>query len=240
MIDIVCPLGNGSKWMNNELRYSLRSLEKFGKNIGEVFIVGEFPEWLQYCEHIPVKDGIGHEKNIMLKLLAACNDDRVSENFMLWNDDYFLTAPINCELYPNYECGSLAMKIEARIKEDGYRKSLENTRTFLTRNNKWTLMYDGHCPIIYNKTMFRELMNNVDWTIGNGYAIKSLYANYYALPHQYMDDLKFSERIGESEIYQKINGRHIFSIADGVMFCPSKTMKNILEKLYPNPSKYER
>ena len=44
-MDIVYILGNGSKFNNEEIRYSLRSLEKF-VNFDRVFIVGECPKFL--------------------------------------------------------------------------------------------------------------------------------------------------------------------------------------------------
>lgn len=238
-MDVVCPLGNGSKWFDNELRYSLRSLEKFGHNVGNVFIVGECPDWVTNVIHIPAKDGVGHERNIMNKLLAACNDERVSENFGLWNDDYFLTDYIDLDKYPRYQCGTLREKIDKRIRFDGYRMSMENTRDFLKDQNKFTLFYDTHCPIIYNKQKFKELMNIVDWEKRNGYVIKSLYANYYPESFRYMEDKKFTADTGILTMKQEIKDRHIFSIADGVMFSPTKTMKVLLEELYPLPSKYE-
>lgn len=37
-MDILYVIGRGSKWENNELRYSLRSLEKNGINVGNIFI----------------------------------------------------------------------------------------------------------------------------------------------------------------------------------------------------------
>ena len=46
MIDVFYVIGTGSKWQNNELRYSLRSLEMFGKNIKDVYIVGNKPYFI--------------------------------------------------------------------------------------------------------------------------------------------------------------------------------------------------
>ena len=45
-MDMLYILGNGSKHDNQELRWSLRSLEKYGRNVGSIAIVGEPPEWL--------------------------------------------------------------------------------------------------------------------------------------------------------------------------------------------------
>ena len=44
-MDILYVVGTGSKWDNNELRYSLRSIDKYGINIDRVFIVGTKPDF---------------------------------------------------------------------------------------------------------------------------------------------------------------------------------------------------
>ena len=46
MIDVLYIVGTGSHWNNYELRYSLRTLEKYGKNIGRVFVSGFNPVFL--------------------------------------------------------------------------------------------------------------------------------------------------------------------------------------------------
>lgn len=256
MIDIVIPY-KSSQWHDNELRYSLRSLEKFGRNVGNVFIVGDCPEFLKHAVvqefisggsvtaldgiiHIPKKDGVGHQKNIMLKLLMACGDSRVSENFIAWQDDYFLTAETDLENYPYYYSGTIQQKIAIRIPNDGYGKSMENTRNWLNASPYMDFtgydFFDIHCPIIYYKKQFVDLMNKVDWSIGNGYIIKSLYANYYNFPIAEMPDLKFTNESGLAEIKEKIKGRHIFSICD----LPAKAMRIFLEESYSEKSKYEK
>ena len=71
MISVVYPLGTGSKWQNNELRYSLRSLSKIS-GIGDVFIVGEKPDWVRNVIHIPCKDvPFRKEYSIYTKIMAA-------------------------------------------------------------------------------------------------------------------------------------------------------------------------
>ena len=45
-MDILYVIGKGSEWNNNELRFSLRSIAKYGKNIDRVFIVGYKPDFV--------------------------------------------------------------------------------------------------------------------------------------------------------------------------------------------------
>ena len=52
-MDIVIPLGTGSRWQNNELRFALRSIEKYLTGYDKIFIIGECPSYLQNIIHIP-------------------------------------------------------------------------------------------------------------------------------------------------------------------------------------------
>lgn len=259
MIDIVIPYKT-SAWHDNELKYSLRSLEKFGRNVGNVFVVGDCPEFLKesivkvrienerpFIEsfsdgvfHIPATDKYGHERNIMEKLLIACKDPRVSENFIAWQDDYFLTAETDLENYPYYYSGTIQEKIAQRIPNDGYRRSMENTLNHLNIYGANNLFFDIHCPVIYNKGAFGAIMKFADWNIGNGFVIKSLYINKAQYISEKilieMPDLKFTNATGLSEIKEKTKDRHIFSICDQ----PAKAMRIFLEECYTEKSKYEK
>lgn len=258
MIDIVIPLGTGSKWHNNELRYSLRSLEKFGRNIGMVFIVGICPEFLKYATirnydlggfdiveegvgYIPCQDVCGHERNIHEKIKLACQDERISENFLLWDDDFFLTEETDLENYPYYHQTSLGDRISTyAIKNNGYCISLRNTEDFLRINNRPTIDFNLHRPIIYNKQKYLDVMEKADWAIGNGYAIESLYCNYYEIPftnETLTTDLKFLDEVSMEEINKQLTGRHIFSISDRALFPP---MIAYLKMNYFEKSRWEK
>ena len=45
-MDILYIVGNFSKCDDWEFRFSLRSIDKYGKNIGRVFVCGYCPDWL--------------------------------------------------------------------------------------------------------------------------------------------------------------------------------------------------
>ena len=241
MIDIVCPLGSGSLAHNMELKYSLRSLEKYGQNVGNVFLIGECPKWIKNVIHIPCGEhGTHHERNIMEKFRIACNDERVGENFLKWNDDYFLLDKIDCENYPYYSMKgkSLIDGVNARMKYDGYAMSLDNSRKHLEAKGFPSLHYDIHCPIIYNKKLFLEYVCDIDWTIPQGYTLKSLYGNQIQnVNKQPFIELKINKISSLIEIKLKTKGRHIFSISDAALGYP---MKMFLEMTYPQKSRYEK
>lgn len=243
MIDVVIPLGNGSRWNDNELRYSLRSLVKFGSNFRHIVIVGEkLPEWIEnvyWVKQLPTN--YNHEHNIYENILAACEAPIITERFLGWQDDYFLTKPIDCNNYPFYYNGTLEDGIKRRIRFDGYAISLNNSKTILASRNCPTLNFDVHCPIEYTKTGFVAHVSTVDWKVGNGYVIKSLYANS-VFPHgspeiASMRDLKVTNCESIKTFEAQIADRHIFSISDRGL---SEAMKNFLRKSYPEKSRYEK
>lgn len=89
--DVVIPVRHGDQ--NEELRYALRSIAAFLPH-RHVWIVGHRPSWVTnaYGIHLP-QNGTKHQ-NSLSNLLAACRDEAVSEEFVLWNDDFFLLEPL--------------------------------------------------------------------------------------------------------------------------------------------------
>lgn len=236
MIDIVVPLGKGSRWEDNELKFSLRSLEKFGRNFRNIWVIGSRPSWLKNTYWIRAEDRFGHERNIMEKVMIACNHKDISDDFLFWNDDFFLLQEIDCMNYPNYVSADLQTYIERRHRADGYRESMTNTLRILTKQKKGTKMFDIHCPIIYNKLKFAKLMLSVEWRVANGYVIKSLYGNHHDLSTEEMTDMKLHGNFNEEQIAKFVSGRHIFSVGDKAI---NNSMKNFLTQQFPHKSKYE-
>ena len=79
-IDVVYKLGLNPDWGNyEELRHSLRSLCNF-ENLGNVFIVGQKPDWIQEVIHIPALDSYKRNKdaNLINKLILACSNPLLS------------------------------------------------------------------------------------------------------------------------------------------------------------------
>ncbi|KAJ5814842.1 hypothetical protein N7474_006619 [Penicillium riverlandense] len=95
---------------NDELRYSVRSLEKYAPWIRQIYLVtnGQVPSWLdpdnprikvishseifENSSHLPVFSSSSIESNL----------DRIpglSDNFLYFNDDVFLAAPISPDDY---------------------------------------------------------------------------------------------------------------------------------------------
>lgn len=233
MIDVVIPLGRGSEY-NHELRYSLRGIEKYLSNYRNIIVVGECPSFLKNVIHIPMQDLSNKQHNIMLKVLAACNDERVSDKFLFWNDDFFLLKPVDAVNYPYYHNGYLYNQMLKRSPNDYYTMSMANTYNAL--NNPSSMHFDIHCPIVYDKAAVKQIMGKYDWTIRHGYIVKSLYANNLGIEGEKMGDCKIDKPFQPEEILKTIEGRHIFSVGNRGT---TSNLYKVLQSLYISKSKYE-
>lgn len=238
-IVVVIPYKSGSK-NNIELIYALRSLEKNLNGFCEVFVVGDKITSLKGLNYIISKDDKSSkfkERNIYRKILAACNDERVSDNFIFTNDDIMITKQFNIEEMPFYHKGEL---IDTMAKNAGdYRKSLNHSRKYLMKMGKTTLDYDTHFPILYNKEKFSRTFvhSDLNWDQPYGYTIKSIYANMLEVNGEYGGDCKIQMAMTYEEIVKKIGDKTFFSTSDG---CMNADMIKYLEENYPNKSQYER
>lgn len=232
MIDVVIPLGKHSPYNNLELRYCLRAIEKHLTNYRNVYIIGECPSWLQNIIHIPASDTSSHEINIMRKILVACNEESISEQFILFNDDHFLIDDVDAEQYPYYYYDDLNRKVVGSM----YRESCNNTRTILQQNNFDIKYFDIHCPIIYNKFAFKHCMESYNWDVRSGYVLKSLYCNTFKIVGEEMKDCKIKCEMDMFSLQVELMGRHVFSVGDLGFQSAEKYLKQEFDK----PSKFEK
>src|SRR5688500_2509841 len=96
MTDIVIPFRHSIN-ADEELRYTLRGIERFLPDAGEVFILGDEPRWPH--KSLTVVGGLHSrrgpywkEYNIYVKIASYCNAHRNLSNkdFYVFHDDNFL------------------------------------------------------------------------------------------------------------------------------------------------------
>lgn len=222
--------------MGQEIIYSVRSLEKFGKNYNNVVIIGDKPQAFNDAViHIPKTDvGAWKERKICEKLLTACKSELVTDPFVFFNDDFFLVKPIDFSNLKYYYSDNLGNKILNRKTEDTYKRALKNTRDALFLRALTQKHFDIHYPMIYHKKKFIRVMENYDWNIRGGYVIKSLYANSLRIQGKPKKDYKIYVMHNKNKILEKINETDLFS-TDEI----TRPMINVLQELYPNKSQFE-
>lgn len=213
---IVIPLGTGSKWNNNELRYSLRSL-----NLPGVILVGECPDWYK-GDYIPfIECGVA-TLNIWNKLRAACLDPRVSDRFIYANDDYFYLKPLEMDNW----FGQL------QNGNNAYKDLCRHTMRILKLNGLGTTFWDIHRPMWIEKAKFLGCYEFFEdhMKLGLGLIVKSCYGNYIGMTGVQVPDIKLAYWNGVPDC-------DLFSIGDG---CLDARFKAWCEEMWPEKSIYEK
>lgn len=230
-MDIVIPLGKGSQNDNLELRYCLRSIEKYVADRGNIFVIGECPGFLRNVIHIPAADISERQfkqRNIYKKILAACDDPRVSDEFLWASDDHVLLKPFAHEYY--YK-SSLQDSLKNFTIHQTYRLTIANTYIKLQGGHDYC-----HCPFLISKEKFKRAMECVNWNEPYGFAIKSLYCGLNGTAGIQYHDMKIKAPIRSRQIISKIDNRLFFSFGNDAI---NNDLISVLNFLYPNKSMYE-
>jgi glycosyltransferase involved in cell wall biosynthesis len=172
LIDVVIPVGTGSVNSNNELRFCLRSIEKNLRGYRNIWIVGFMPKWLKNLKHIPFKEYHPKANNIHDKIKAACEHPEVSDEFILFNDDYFLTSELQATTYPHYYSRQALADVMERKRSDPYRRLVVDT----INETRMIDYYDIHVPMRIKKSEFLSMTYNRNYE--GGILVKSSYAKH--------------------------------------------------------------
>ena len=185
---------------NEELRYSLRSIEKnFPHN--KVWFVGGQPNGLEPDEKLRlVQAGLSKYSNVGSLLIRTLEEEKISEDFWYFNDDFFVMQPIK-DLPPIYykDLYRYIINVENNngIAASPYTKRLRHTISLLEENGLEVLNYETHTPILINRKKALDVIRK----FGRGLAFRSLYGNYYKIGGKDTKDVKVIDT--EKEVSEK-------------------------------------
>lgn len=239
-MDIVYIVGKGSRWNNQELKYSLRSIAKHGKNINNVCIVGYKPNFVSdKVIHIPCEDiGDKKHKRILNKILAAANSGLVSNDFLISSDDHFYIKDVDFDNYPIYYKHEVIT-----INGTGeYFDSLKNTKQFLEANNLTLYQTNPHCNTHFNIEVYNKYKDLFDagMEVQHGVETNCLMGNLLikegaeCKPYRDVKVRLFKTR---DQLLNKIGNSECFSIYDEAIGCG---VGKYLNELFPDKCEYER
>lgn len=224
--DIVYILGSGSRWDDNEIRYSLRSLRNLPH--GKVFVIGNCPDWLVNVEHIPAEDIYGDQKqkNALYKIGLALDSD-VSESFVLMNDDFYILRPVEC--IPTAYRRTLEEALADPTAQGQYRDAIINTHERFPQG----LDYSLHTPFVYNKLKLRETIQ----TCGEKpVLLRTVYGNQHRIGGERMEDVKLHTR--RDFTFSKIVGFGTF-LSTSEESTRDPLFRAWIDERFPNPSPFE-
>lgn len=189
--DIVYILRHGK---NEELRYSLRSVEKNFPH-KRVWFYGGKPDGIWPDEFVAyIQEDTTKWQKVRNTLELVCKNDNITENFWLFNDDFFVMKPV--ENPTNYYDGTLEdriAKIEGAIfgQQSEYSRLLRHlVQTLKAAGIDKPLNYAHHTPMLINrKKMLKTLEKYPDEPM-----FRALYGNINKISGEDMPDVKFYQR----------------------------------------------
>lgn len=156
---------NGWK-TGEEMRYSMRSIAKYGRNVGQVYVLGHRPQW---CNPATVREIVYNsdsklykENDITAAIMKAAEVPELSTRFLICADDYFYIRETDFDNYPIYlKNPKLPHSFEAggnnpRKGGINYRRSAVNTRALLTAAGLPIGNYSQHACFPADKKLMAE------------------------------------------------------------------------------------
>lgn len=245
-MDIVVPIKEATHNNYAELRFALRSFEKYIAH-DDVVLIGAQPNWFKNGRTFAFRDDPDpkfREANIFLKLQWYVKNHNDGSEFVYANDDHFVLSQWD-GLPPYPTKGTLANALASRNDLDPYKKTIGNTINLLGHQ---AFNYDVHAPMSMHPKVFADkffekeesLPNKIVWKGKQwGYLLKSLYGQGF---QQYdAQDFKINEPIqGGVDFFvnslSALTGLEYFSTSDKAF---DMNMVDALLTLFPNPSRYE-
>lgn len=227
--DVVYILKRDAK--PDELRYSLRSIEKNLPHRNVWFVCG-LPNGLfpDNCISMSQKGILKWEK-ARSSMIRVCQNKDVTDKFWLFNDDFFVLKPVEDET-PMFG-GMLhdrILHIEHRYndKRTGYTRALRFCEQTLIDADMTTFDYALHVPMLVDKKKMLEALE----TFPDCPMFRSIYGNYASIGGTQHEDVKIvglNERIKDGADYVSTSD---VSFRSGIV---GEQIRN----MFPDKCKYE-
>lgn len=233
-MDVVYLLKNSQT--NEELVYSLRSLVNIPHD--KVFLVGGCPSEInrEKVIYVPVIQGGNKYLNTSNSLKVICEDSRLSKEFILMNDDFFILKPIKEPKEELNLCRGTIKEVIAEMESrlnccTTYLAQMRETLQFLSNlGYKQPLSYELHIPIVMDKEKIlglfsRNYINNAVTSHK-----RSIYGNVYLWDSKPIKDVKVY-----ANMFLPLGSDKFLSTED--MSWPR--VSTFIKKLFPSKSPYE-
>lgn len=186
--DLVYILKNET--VNEEFRYSLRSVVKHAKNYGKIITIGGQVTGITTDVNILLRQ-VGKTKydRVNITLKEICLNPLISDNFILMNDDFFLMQDLDMSKLKTYYRCSMSEYLEILVRNKArseYSGRLARVGMALEALNLDNKCYELHIPMLFNKHKLLEVFGVFTGFTGT----RSLYGNYHKIKAIKSDDCK--------------------------------------------------
>lgn len=266
MTDLIYITGGRSAWQDNELRYSLRSMQKYLTNMGNVFVVGTSPDFLHtnriiidyemnevsYTGNRGIGIGGRIKSSTQLFHIPATDHPTEKKEVRLYRkimkacrderitENALLCYDDNFLLQPN-DADTFPNYYEGDLELYYNRVQRKGTHKRCIANTISILggsakMFDVHCPIRINRNLFIRDTSCLGWQQRDGYLIKSTYANLSGVVGTECRDTKINHPDGTLAEYRQMITDKPWFSVGDNMNWPS--LQELMNELYPEPSQW--
>lgn len=198
--------------INEELRYSLRSVEK-NCRYNTVWFYGGCPDGLKPDHYVWCSQNeLSKWERVRGMLRQACLNDEITEDFWLFNDDFFVMKPMSENMPP--QCNKT---LQDRIKgiesrhggETEYTAQLKHLVKTLEKAGKGMVDYTVHKPMLINRKKMLEVLDKFP----KEPMFRALYGNYWEIGGESKHDMKIS-KVDYNQTVYAINNWEFISTGD--------------------------
>ena len=257
-MDVLYILGEGySECDHLEMKCSLRSIEKYGKNVGKVYVVGYCPNWLSdevvkipFIQPYPnnrcdTLDGmIRKHINLLSSLLYAVDNSDIGSEFLVSSDDHILLKTVDFDDFPYY-CKLIEYYKDELPKSfiNVYTDFLMNCREELEKQDLSVYYLTLHKNMHMSRKVIDECREYFDKVVNKKlpcepftYLLNYQYTKYHNFEKTDVKDYKIRNKI---EFYEQVvNGEYNMSMST-YDFNKESNLYELLNELFPSKCKYE-
>jgi hypothetical protein len=232
-VDVVYICRDGE---NEELRYSIRSVLKNLKH-DNIWVVGGKPSWYT-GNHIEVHQSGPKFENARANMKAIAQSGKITDNFILMNDDFFVMEPVDkVEAFHGGLLSNRISYLQNTYGRSAYLVMLNKTHRYLKSIGiPAPLDYALHIPFVMNKEKLSKILDiPISWRIhyGNLYKIGGTEVSPNG---DSILDVKVYLRNG------KLSAPIDNSISNTFLSTEDKSFKHLegmLQSKFPDPSPFE-
>lgn len=220
---------------NEELRYSLRSVEQNWKCRNVVFY-GGCPDGLTPDKHYKVEQNQSSKwKNVRKMMKEAFQNNELTENIWIFNDDFFIMKPGLEDMPPQYngELFAHINRVEQRHRgsQTEWTKLLRDLAFALMYAGKGRLNYEVHKPMLINRKKALVVLDKFPDVHG----FRGLYGNYWEIGGRSKHDMKC---LVLDYPIEKIKDWEFLSTQDESF--ERGTVGKYIKNQFPNKSRFEK
>lgn len=246
-MNILYVIGKGSKHNDIELRYSLRSICKYGFGIGRVVVAGTPPDWLsKEAVQVCVSDPFCYKHSNILRCIENVVDKGLIEgDFLYSSDDHFYVKPTDFSRYPYYyKSERLRSVVDDMDRFYKYHRSLVDTRMILIKNGLPYRNFSQHCNTHMHSDIIEEYREMIHSTFRLKYGAEptSLIMNAWSSKKDFpkitlRHDLKIDFADDVRHLREQIGDRESFSIGDAIF--NGRSLHDLFNEEFPNKCIFE-